>query len=93
MSEQNNQPDTESKYSLIDFTKERSTQTKVGIAALVGGIAVELTGIVVHSVDNLSSKTNEIFNQSTVNDLKLAGLLSIIAGSTIIANRINRKSN
>ena len=93
MSERNNQATPKEDYSFRDFAKERSTQTKIGMTAILGGIAIELTTIAIHSMDKVYSQTNELLNNNVATDLRLTGLLSIIAGSTIIADRINRKSN
>ncbi len=83
------QENKQNKPNLIkDISKEISLQSKIGVISALGGLSVELSAIVL----NYANKSDEIVSNSLISDLKLAGIISIIGGAVLVAERINNSS-
>ncbi|MEI7838616.1 MAG: hypothetical protein WCI37_02405 [bacterium] len=81
--------DNESSQNIIkDLNKELSIQSKIGVVGILGGSALELSGIALNYIDSASNKAQEIVSS----DVRFAGMVSIISGIALISERINSNS-
>jgi len=83
----------ESSQNIIkDLNKELSIQSKIGVVGVLGGSALELSGIALNYIDSASNKAQEIVSSNILSDVRFAGMVSIISGIALISERINSNS-